>query len=99
MLNSLFDKNTMKHFDSLARKQAKLDERKKSLVQHFMENLDSDTINDIFQIVKKYGHPNEKKLSEEIEKKYFLGEDLEFDDLMNLESLYKSNYKNFSQKG
>jgi len=49
-------------------------------------------------IVKKYGHPSEKKLSEEIEKKYFSGEELEFNDLMNLDSLYKSNFEKFSKK-
>ena len=31
-------------------------------------------------------------------KKYFSGEELEFNDLMNLDSLYKSNFEKFSKK-
>lgn len=42
--------------------------------------------------------PGGKKLSEEIEKKYFSGEELGFNDLMNLDSLYKSNFEKFSKK-
>ena len=98
MVNSLFDKDTMKKFDALAKKQAKLEDKKKNLVKKSMETMNSETLVDVLGIVKKYGHPSEKKLSEEIEKKYFSGEELEFNDLMNLDSLYKSNFEKFSKK-
>ena len=71
---------------------------KKNLVKKSMETMNSETLVDVLGIVKKYGHPSEKKLSEEIEKKYFSGEELEFNDLMNLDSLYKSNFEKFSKK-
>lgn len=60
--------------------------------------MNPETLVDVLKIVKKYGHPSEKKRSEEIEKKYFSGEELGFNDLMNLDSLYKSNFEKFSKK-
>ncbi len=98
MINSLFDKGTMKRFDDLAKKQAKLNNKKSDLVKKTMENMDSETLVNVLDIVNKYGHPNEKKLSKEIENKYSSGERLSFDDLMNLDSLYKSNFEKFSNK-
>ena len=44
MIDSLFDKSTMKKFDDLASKQAKLDGNKKELVKKTMEKIDSDTL-------------------------------------------------------
>ena len=98
MINSLFDKGTMKKFDALAQKQAKLNNEKSDLVKKTMEKMDPETLINVLDIVKKYGHPNEKKRSKEIESKYFSGESLDFDDLMNLDSLYKSNFEKFSDK-
>jgi hypothetical protein len=98
MIDSLFDKGTMKKFDDLAKKQAKLEEKKKNLVKKSMEKMDSETLVNVLKVVKEYGHPREKKLSEEIEKKYFSGEELGFNDLVNLDSLYKSNFEKFSKK-
>lgn len=98
MINALFDKGTMKKFDDLAKKQAKLDEKKNNLVKKTMVDIDSDTLKNVLNTAKEYGHPEERKLSEEIENKYISGEKLGFDDLMNLDSLYKSNYRNFSNK-
>lgn len=60
--------------------------------------MNPETLTDVLEIVKKFGHPSEKKLSEEIENKYFSGEELGFNDLMNLDSLYKSNFEKFSKK-
>lgn len=99
MIDSIFDSRTLKKFDSLAQKQAKLDDQKKCLVKNTMESLDPQTIQSVLQTVKQYGHPNERKKSEAIEKKYLSGQDLEFDDLKNLDSLYKSNISNFSKAG
>ncbi len=98
MINSLFDKGTMKKFDALAKKQAKLNDKENDLVKKTMEKMDSETLISVFDIVMKYGHPNEKKLSIELKNKYLTGEGLDFDDLMNLDSLYKSNFEKFSNK-
>lgn len=99
MINTLFDKREMKKFDDLAAKQAKLDGQKRKLVKKFMENTDSETMENVFEVVKEYGHPNEKMLSEEMENRYMSGEELDFDDLIKLDSLYKSNFEKFSKKG
>lgn len=88
----------MKKFDNLASKQAKLDGNKKELVKKTMEKIDSDTLTNIFNVVKQYGHPNEQKVSKEIEQKYFSGKELGFNDLVCLDSLYKSNFEKFSKK-
>ena len=61
MVKSLFDKGTMKKFDALAKKQAKLEDKKKNLVKKSMETMNSETLVDVLGIVKKYGHPSEKK--------------------------------------
>ena len=60
MVKSLFDKGTMKKFDALAKKQAKLEDKKKNLVKKSMETMNSETLVDVLGIVKKYGHPSEK---------------------------------------
>ena len=98
MIDSLFDKKTMKKFDDLAAQQAELEDNQRNLVKETMRKINSRTFIDVFEVVKAYGHPCEQKLSAEIEKKYFLGEELEFDDLINLDSMYKSNFENFSKK-
>lgn len=63
-----------------------------------MEKIDSETLYDVLNIANIYGHPNEQKMSEEIKKRYLSAEDLEFNDLVNLDSLYKSNYEKFQKK-
>ena len=98
MIDSLFDKGTMKKFSSLAHRQAKLDKRKTDLAKKSLQSIEQDTIVKVLDLVKEHGHPSEKKLSEEIKEKYFSGIELSFDDLMNLESLYKSNLNKFSKK-
>ena len=98
MIDSLFDKGTIKKFDEIAKKQAKLNEQKNNLVKQTMGKMDSETLVNVMEVVKKYGHPSEKKLTQEIEEKYFSGKELQFDDLMNLDSLYKSNFEKFSKR-
>ena len=83
---------------SLKMENAKLNNKKKNLVKETMEKIDAVTLVNVFKIVKKNGHPSEQKRSEEIEQKYVSGEELSFNDLMNLDSLYKSNYEKFSKK-
>ena len=53
MINSLFDKRTMKRFDDLANKEAKLNNKKKNLVKETMEKIDAVTLVNVFKIVKK----------------------------------------------
>ena len=105
MINSLFDKKTMKKFDDIANKQAViankqaiLNDKKKELAKETMVKIEPATLASVFEIVKKYGHPSEQNLSGKIEQKYLAGEELTFDDLINLDNLYKSNYENFIKK-
>lgn len=57
MVKSLFDKGTMKKFDALAKKQAKLEDKKKNLVKKSMETMNSETLVDVLGIVKKIWTP------------------------------------------
>lgn len=98
MVECLFDKSLDKRYDSLAKKQAALDERKRKLVGQTMEKIDAKTINEVIEVVMMFGHPYEKDKAEQIKGKYDSNY-LEFDDLMTLRDLYKSNYQNFSNKG
>lgn len=98
MINSVFDTKTSKKMDKIAIKQAKLDAQKNELVKEAMKNTDAETIEKVMQVIKEFGHPNEKKEITEIEKKYSSGEDLGFNDILNLENLYKSNYMKFKGK-
>ena len=98
MIDSLFDKGTMKKFDDLAYKQAKLDDKKNVLVKKTMEKMDSETLVKVLNVVKKYGHPKEKIISQKIEEKYFTGEGLEINDLINLDSLYCLITKSFRKR-
>lgn len=98
MINSLLDDKMSKKFDSLASKQAKLDTKKRDAVKSFMETTNRQTIKEVFDTVRQNGHPNELKLSEIIEEKYSKGEELEFEDVMALNDLYKSNYEAFANK-
>lgn len=99
MIDSLFDEKTAKNFDDLATKQAKLDAKKRNLSEKSMKQLDSQTLKNVFEVVSRYGHPNEKNICDKLNSKYNLGEELEFEDLLTLDNLYKSNFKNFSNKG
>ncbi len=52
----------------------------------------------MFNVVGEYGHPNEKEVVKNIKQKYESGKGLEFDDLKNIDDLYKSNIEKFSNK-
>lgn len=95
MIDSLFDKKKAKKFDSIAHKRAKQDAEEREFVNEFMRTTSSDTITSVLDVVDKFGHPEEQKLSCEFRKKYVQGQKLGFDDLMTLQTLYKSNYQNY----
>lgn len=99
MIDSLFDKKISKSFDKLAKQQAELDKKKRDLEKIVKLKMESETITKVFDIVDKNGHPDEKQLSNKIRQKYNDNQALEFDDYMNLNDLYKSNFKSFSNKG
>lgn len=97
MLNSLFDKKTAKLFDTIATQKADLHEKEKAATNAFMDNCSAELINKVLDISESFGHPNEQKQSRELRNKYNTSE-LEFDDIMTLNALYKSNYKFFENK-
>lgn len=93
MIDSLFDKKTAKTFATIARKKAELHKREVEAAKKFMCDTSSDTIIEILDLVEKKGHPDEVSLSKELRNKYQGDRGLEFDDIMSLDMLYKSNYK------
>lgn len=99
MIDSLFDKKTAKKFDTIATGRAKQEREEQEFVDNFMRTTNSDTITSVLDIVDAFGHPEEKKLSHEFREKYDQGQHLCFDDIMTLESLFKSNYQNYTNKG
>ena len=99
MIDSLFDKKKAKKFDSIAHKRAKQDADERKFVNEFMRTTSSETITSVLDVVDKFGHPEERRLSHEFREKYTDGQELCFDDIMTLETLYKSNYQNYIGKG
>lgn len=99
MIDSLFDKKTAKKFDTIAEKRAKQATEEREFVNNFMRTTSSETITSVLDVVDKFGHPEEQKISHEFREKYIRGDRLCFDDLMTLENLYKSNYQNYINKG
>ena len=99
MIDSLFDKKTAKKFDTIAHMKSKLDTAERAFVNEFMRTTSSETITSVLDVVDEYGHPDEKKLSQNFRQKYDEGQGLCFDDIMTLETLYKSNYQNYNNKG
>ena len=97
MIDSLFDKKTAKEFNAIAREKAKVSEKEIKAVKGFLCNTDSKTIVDVFQNIKKYGHPGERKTTTKIQENYEKNT-LSFDDIMTLNELFKSNCKHYINK-
>ena len=81
MIDSLFDRKTAKEFDSISKKKAELTKKEKEAVNHFLCSTSSETI---YQVLER---------SQQIKNKYESERGLEFDDIVTLDMLYKSNYK------
>lgn len=99
MIDSLFDNKTAKRFDKIAKEKAKIHEKENAAAKDFLSTTDSETIFNVLDMTDKFGHPKEKELARHIREKYEGAQDLEFDDIMTLQSLYKSNYKSNFNKG
>ena len=98
MINSLFDRKLTKKFDSIARQKANIQKEENDLCKEFMSKIKCETILCILDTVEKNGHPNEKNISRNLRNKYEQ-ETLSFDDIIVLNNLYKSNYRNINNKG
>lgn len=98
MADSLFDKKLAKQFDTISKDKAKVHDNEIRAVNDFMKKVSRQTICSVLDIVDKYGHPNEQRLSKELREKYISGKGLEFDDIKTLESLYKSNCRVMNNK-
>ena len=97
VINSLFDRKQAKQFDTIAKEKAKLHKKELSAVEDFMSSNSMETIVKVLDVVDANGHPTEKAISLELREKY-TNYELEFDDIMTLETLYKSNYRYFKNK-
>jgi len=94
LLDSLFNKKQIKQFNSIDKQKAKLRRKEISAVQEFMNSNCMETIVKILDVVDANGHPKEQAASHELRDKYTYHE-LEFEDIMKLAALYKSNYRYF----
>ena len=99
MSDSIFTHKTGKAFDSIAAQKAKISNKEKAAVDQFMKETDSVTMEQIFALIEKYGHPSEKNQVNGIKEKYASVQGLEFDDVISLDLLYKSNCRHMSNKG
>ena len=79
------------------KEKAKLHKKELSAVEDFMSSNSMETIVKVLDVVDANGHPTEKAISLELREKY-TNYELEFDDIMTLETLYKSNYRYFKNK-
>ena len=98
MIDSLLDKKLSKKFDTLAQKKANIQKEENSLCKQFLAEISSETIVYVLDTVQASGHPGQRRKSEMLRNKYE-EEDLSFDDIMELNELYKSNCRNMSNKG
>ena len=98
MIDTLFDRKMKKSSDLIAEQKAYLSEQEKIFVREFMEKTEPETLSKIFDVIQKNGHPKEKKKAEELANKYLKGEDFEFDEIMSIDALYRSNLKAFANK-
>lgn len=97
VIDSLMDKRMMQKFDRVAKEKAKVYQKEQEAVECFLQNNSKETIMEVLKVVSDKGHPCEQKSAQEIKNKY-LENNLEFDDIMTLDKLYKSNYKEFKNK-
>lgn len=97
MISSLLDKKTAKLFDKIAKEKALLHQKEEEAVTAFMCTYSKETIYKVLNIVDDNGHPTEKRLAGDLRNKYNTG-NLEFDDIITLDMLYKSNYRFFGNK-
>lgn len=98
MIDSLFDKKLSKKFDTLAGKKANIQKEEDALCKQFLAEISSETIVYVLDTIQATGHPKQRKKSEMLRNKYE-EDDLSFDDIMELNELYKSNCRNMSNKG
>lgn len=98
MLNSLFDNKTAKKFDTIAKKKARVHDEEVAAAKEFMRNISRETVYNVLDTTDRSGHPDEQSLSLALRNKYDSGQGLEFDDIMTLDALYKSNYKQCNNK-
>lgn len=99
MIDSLFDKKTKKQFDTIASKIAKWKNESEILAKKSLRNISRTTIEEVFDSIKKHGHPNEVDKAEELQQKYLDPKQfLNFDDLLDLDNLYQATFQKISNK-
>lgn len=91
MLDSLLDRRTTKKFEALCDKIADIEKQKEKLEKAFMKKTTRETIDSALNIIDQSGHPIDKNASKLLRQKYESGEKLDFEDIVSLIALYKSN--------
>lgn len=91
MNNSIFENiKTDIKFTALAKKVAKLEEKKKTVSQEFMSETSPETLRDIFKTIEENGHPYEQEAIHQLRTKYENNKSLDFNDILALRNFYKS---------
>ena len=90
MSNTLIPGSLGGKFGRLARRKAKIAELENKLMDEFNLQTTDQTLREVFEIIEKYGKPIEQKTIIEIKERYDAGEQLEFDDVMMMDKIYKA---------
>ena len=98
LIDSLLDRKTNKEFKDICAKMAVVQNKKAAFEKKFLQKTSKETINEVLDIIAGFGHPEEVNKSTEIREKYQSGERLDFEDIVSLVSLYKSNYSKCDNK-
>ena len=98
MIDALFDNKIERQFDKIKEARAKLNKKEDKVLEQALRSVSANTIRQVLDVVKDVGKPNEQRISQSLRDK-FETDKLELDDLMTLNSLYKSNWRQFKNKG
>ncbi len=99
MNRSIFDnKRTAKIFDVLAKKAAKLQDKKTCAAKQFMSEISPETLREILNTIEMNGHPHEQEAVRQLRSKYEDKKALDFNDIITLRDFYKSTCNTLRNK-
>lgn len=90
MANSLIPGMLGYEFDKLAQKKARLAKQENKLMEKFNQKVNAQTLQEVFDIIEAEGKPYEQKTASRIKERYDSGEQLNPEDVMLLDKLYKA---------
>lgn len=91
MIDSLIEEGMMKKCDVLIKKQVKLDDKKREIADKISRKTPPEIVLNILDVSKQKGYIIEQNEAKRIEEKVSSGNELDFDDWIIINNLYKSN--------